>query len=156
MDTATHPDFQRQGIFSRLTLTLLERLESEEQLDLVFNTPNADSRPGYLRMGWEPVASLPVRISPVRPLRFVAGLGAARKATAAGSATAVAPVATRRVSCPLPSAGEVLADEESVTQLLARRGRSPRLQTPLSVALPPVALRRPSWSRLPRGDRPSR
>ena len=51
VDTATHPDFQGRGIFSRLTLALVEKVRAEGT-SFVFNTPNEKSRPGYLKMGW--------------------------------------------------------------------------------------------------------
>ena len=51
VDTATHPDYQRRGIFRRLTEETLE-LALAENMDLVFNTPNEKSGAGYLSMGW--------------------------------------------------------------------------------------------------------
>ena len=50
VDTATHPDHQGKGIFSRLTLEALDSLR--DQADFIFNTPNEKSLPGYLKMGW--------------------------------------------------------------------------------------------------------
>ena len=44
VDTATHPDHQGKGIFSRLTLEALDALR--DQADFVFNTPNEKSLPG--------------------------------------------------------------------------------------------------------------
>ena len=61
VDTATHPDYQGRGIFRRLTTTSLEDLQSEG-IAHVFNTPNEQSRPGYLKMGWETVGKLPVAV----------------------------------------------------------------------------------------------
>ena len=52
VDTSTHPEHQRRGIFTALTLRALQDL-TEENSDLVFNTPNRNSLPGYLKMGWE-------------------------------------------------------------------------------------------------------
>lgn len=63
VDTATHPDFQRRGIFSRLTMRGVEEM-AEEGVDWVFNTPNTQSRPGYLKMGWFDVGRLPVAFRP--------------------------------------------------------------------------------------------
>ena len=134
VDTATHPDYQRQGIFRRLTLGMLEHLDRDEGLDLVFNTPNADSRPGYLRMGWAPVGELGVRISPVRPVRFLRGMAGARSANASGSAADVAPVAEGRIDSLLPAAADVLDDRDDVAALLARRSVGQRIHTPLSAA----------------------
>jgi GNAT superfamily N-acetyltransferase len=63
VDTATHPDFQGRGIFTKLTLGAIDELVGEG-IDFVFNTPNDQSRPGYLKMGWQTVGRLPVRIRP--------------------------------------------------------------------------------------------
>jgi GNAT superfamily N-acetyltransferase len=51
VDTATHPEFQGRGIFKRLTLSLVKQV-TDQGVELVFNTPNDKSRPGYLKMGW--------------------------------------------------------------------------------------------------------
>lgn len=57
VDTATHPDFQGQGIFSKLTRLAVEELTAEG-VDHVFNTPNDKSMPGYLKMGWSQVGAV--------------------------------------------------------------------------------------------------
>jgi GNAT superfamily N-acetyltransferase len=51
VDTATDPDHQGKGIFRHLTQSAVAELVSEGY-DAVFNTPNSQSRPGYLKMGW--------------------------------------------------------------------------------------------------------
>ena len=71
VDTATHPDFQGMGIFTRLTLAALDEVRG--QVDLVFNTPNAKSGPGYLKMGWREVGRVPVMVRVRRPLRLLRG-----------------------------------------------------------------------------------
>lgn len=63
VDTATHPDFQGKGFFKKLTLKALEDVQ-ENQETFVFNTPNDKSRPGYLKMGWVIVDTLPIAIVP--------------------------------------------------------------------------------------------
>lgn len=63
VDTATHPDFRGQGIFSQLTLHAVEEMR-EEGVGFVFNTPNQNSRPGYLKMGWVELGRPQVRIRP--------------------------------------------------------------------------------------------
>ena len=63
VDTATHPDYQRRGIFSRLTRRALDELTAEG-VGVVFNTPNDRSGPGYLKLGWREVGRLPVRFRP--------------------------------------------------------------------------------------------
>ena len=63
VDTATHPDFQGQGIFTKLTLQAIDELRDD--VAFVFNTPNDQSRPGYLKMGWEVVGRLPTAVRPI-------------------------------------------------------------------------------------------
>lgn len=79
VDTATHPDYQGRGIFSRLTLQALDALR--EEADFVFNTPNEKSLPGYLKMGWRVVGRVPVYVRVRRPIRFAAGSMSWRTAT---------------------------------------------------------------------------
>ena len=73
VDTATHPEYQGRGIFRLLTLAAVEAMTAEG-VDFVFNTPNDQSRPGSLKMGWQvvgrPVASVRVR-SPQGLLRML-------------------------------------------------------------------------------------
>jgi GNAT superfamily N-acetyltransferase len=63
VDTATHPSWRGQGIFSRLTLALVEQMR-DEQVAFVFNTPNEFSRPGYLKMGWTDLGRVSLWIRP--------------------------------------------------------------------------------------------
>ncbi|SDR69967.1 GNAT family N-acetyltransferase [Gramella sp. MAR_2010_147] len=63
VDTATDPNFQGRGIFKKLTLMALD-LGVDEKSNFVFNTPNSQSRPGYIKMGWKIVGKVPVYISP--------------------------------------------------------------------------------------------
>ncbi len=65
VDTATHPDYQGRGIFTQLTLHAVEELRAEG-VDFVFNTPNDQSRPGYLKMGWQVVGQQPTLVRPSR------------------------------------------------------------------------------------------
>ncbi len=54
VDTATHPDFRRRGIFTRLTKEALEHSRQQDG-SIIFNTPNSMSVSGYLKMGWTQV-----------------------------------------------------------------------------------------------------
>lgn len=81
VDTATDPDFQGRGIFTKLTLGALPEL-LDEGVDLVFNTPNDKSRPGYLKMGWVALGRVPVAVrvrSPSSMRRMVDARVAASK-----------------------------------------------------------------------------
>lgn len=118
VDTATHPDHQGQGIFSMLTRQAIETLHDEA--DLVFNTPNEKSLPGYLKMGWRLVGRVPILIGPHRPLRVALGFRSVREA--------VTPTRPR----PDPageSAADSLADPGAVARLLAARAAEARLAT---------------------------
>lgn len=70
VDTATHPAYQRLGIFSKLTRQAVDDLK-RDGVDLIFNTPNARSLPGYLKMGWQVVAKWPLYIRVLKPARML-------------------------------------------------------------------------------------
>lgn len=121
VDTATHPDYQRRGIFSRLTATALEHLGAEG-VDLVFNTPNDRSGPGYAKLGWRRVGPLALSCRPRSPSGLVRMAGARRPA--------------ERWSLPCGAgrpAGEVLADPV-VAELLASQPPPSGLRTRRSTA----------------------
>ncbi len=63
VDTATHPDYHRRGIFSRLTNEALDRA-NEDGIDLIFNTPNPRSGAGYIKLGWTEVGSIGIMARP--------------------------------------------------------------------------------------------
>jgi len=129
VDTATHPDFQGKGIFRRLTMALLDGLGSDpDGPQLVFNTPNGNSLPGYLKMGWQPVGNVPVAVRPVRLGRFLRGF---RSASAGRGQPAAGPV-----TCPLPAAAAVFTDAgargslaELVDEVVAADDKEQRLHT---------------------------
>jgi GNAT superfamily N-acetyltransferase len=64
VDTATHPDHQGKGIFKKLTLQLIDEA-GKQGYDFIFNTPNTQSTPGYLKMGWKSWGKVPLWIHPV-------------------------------------------------------------------------------------------
>ncbi|HMB52695.1 MAG TPA: GNAT family N-acetyltransferase [Thermoanaerobaculia bacterium] len=78
VDTATRADHRGRGLFSALTGELVER-ETERGTAFVFNTPNRQSGPGYLKMGWRRLGRLPVLVRPfaLRSLARRMGLGGA-------------------------------------------------------------------------------
>ena len=106
VDTATDPDFQGRGIFTRLTLEALDALPADG-VDMVFNTPNAQSLPGYLKMGWEEVGRLAAAVRPTR-WRFVRVVGTARRPASREFVPSVVGV----------PAGDGLADHGAVDRLL--------------------------------------
>lgn len=122
VDTATHPDHQGRGIFRLLTMHGLEELAAGG-LDFVFNTPNEQSRPGYLKMGWEVVGrpAVTVRLRGPRAaaltIRARVPAGKWSIATTAGD--------------PAP---DVLADGAGLEALLADQPPATRLRTRRSVA----------------------
>ena len=78
VDTATRPEARGLGLFRELTMSGLEVLRGET-VDVIFNTPNDKSRPGYLKMGWEEVGRIPFGFRP-RSLGALARLRGARVA----------------------------------------------------------------------------
>jgi GNAT superfamily N-acetyltransferase len=117
VDTATHPDYQGRGIFTKLTLHALGELEAEG-VAFVFNTPNAKSRPGYLKMGWQLVDTLPVLARPRTPQSLVR-MARARVPAEKWSLPSAAGIA----------AADALADHEAVAELLASTPPVPGLRT---------------------------
>lgn len=116
VDTATHPSHQGRGLFRRLTLQALDDLRAQ-RVAFVFNTPNDQSRPGYLKMGWTPVGRLGASVR-ARSLGAVARLVRARVPADVWSAPA-------HGGRPAP---EVLADP-SLVDLLASAPRATGLAT---------------------------
>jgi GNAT superfamily N-acetyltransferase len=68
VDTATHPAHQGKGIFKKLTLQLIEEA-GKQGYDFIFNTPNTQSTPGYLKMGWKTWGKVPLWLHPVMVLK---------------------------------------------------------------------------------------
>lgn len=120
VDTATDPEYQRTGVFSRLTAAALEALD--EDVALVFNTPNHRSLPGYLKLGWQVAGTVPVSIRVRRPLRFARGLASLQVGD---------PPPERPPAIHAPPAADVLADRSAIYGLLAEAEVAPRgLATP--------------------------
>src|SRR2546423_3533424 len=121
VDTATRPDVQRRGIFSRLTTTAIEGLVRDE-VAFVFNTPNRQSLPGYLRMGWQRVGRLPVRVRAPSVRRWTRLVGARRPADKWSLLTGAG----------VPPS-DAFADTDSVARLLAGLDRTEGLRTRVGV-----------------------
>ncbi len=74
VDTATHPEHQGKGIFKKLTLRAID-IAKEKGDTFIFNTPNTQSLPGYLKMGWKEVDKLKVRANLANPLNWFGNKG---------------------------------------------------------------------------------
>ncbi|RKE18239.1 acetyltransferase (GNAT) family protein [Streptomyces sp. TLI_171] len=112
VDTATHPDFRGRGIFRRLTTDLLDRVAGDTEL--VFNTPNGTSLPGYLKMGWRELGRVPVALRVARPMSFARGARAAlaRRPGPAGPPRCELPTAADWFAAPDPRLADLLAERE--------------------------------------------
>lgn len=75
VDTATHPAHQGKGIFKKLTLQQAE-LCKQQGVDFVFNTPNKQSKPGYLKMGWMEQGRMPLKVKFLWASVFLSAIGA--------------------------------------------------------------------------------
>lgn len=117
VDTVTDPQYQRRGVFRALTLGALERLKSDGAR-FVFNTPNSQSRPGYLKMGWQVVGRVPLAARP-GGLRGMARMSGARVPADLWSVETAGG----------DPAAAVLHDSRSVSELLASQPRTEALVT---------------------------
>jgi GNAT superfamily N-acetyltransferase len=111
VDTATDPAYQGRGIFRTLTLRGVAELTLAGDA-FVFNTPNDQSRPGYLKMGWSVARKLPVGVLPSGP-RSMASMLRSRVPAALWSEATTCGV----------DAGGALADPEVAQQLLQHAPR---------------------------------
>src|SRR5262245_55378697 len=110
VDTVTHPDHRGKGVFTMLTRSALDSLRDE--VDLVFNTPNQNSLPGYLKMGWQVVGQVPIWVRVCQPVRFAMG-----KLRGDGG-THQHPQERPRIDA--PTASEALVDGEANAALIDR------------------------------------
>ncbi len=121
VDTATHPDFQGQRVFTTLTRNAVDAL-TEAGTGFVFNTPNAQSRPGYLKMGWAEAGPVPIRARLRRPWR----LRGARKPADKWSLPTTSGSAVEVVLPPLAVPREgVIATDRTTDHLAWRYGFEP-------------------------------
>ena len=126
VDTVTHPDYRRYGVFSALTRKAVEKVR-ERGIDLIFNTPNATVLPGYLKLGWQLVSRIRPQIKILNYPRFI--LAITRNRVRCTPSTLVPSSGFFRQE-PL-SIEEFLGREKAVEQLLQAREqrRGNRLHT---------------------------
>lgn len=122
VDTATHPEYRGRGIFRELTLHALEALR-QDRIAFVFNTPNDQSRPGYLKMGWQVLGRVPARVRLCR----VGGLARMSRARTSADLWSL----ESDVGLPAPAA---LEDEQGVSRLLEQQPPAPRISTDRTIA----------------------
>ena len=70
VDTATHPEHQGKGVFKRLTLKAID-IAKQQNDDFIFNTPNNQSLPGYLKMDWGKVDKIKLRVKLTNPINWI-------------------------------------------------------------------------------------
>lgn len=118
VDTATHPQYRRIGVFSTLTKQVVEDAR-KDGVAMIFNTPNVFSRPGYQKLGWRDVGT-------VTPLFLILRPGRVFLRLAAGSLGVGSRVYSPRsfFRRPLPEAGTILEKGEALEALLSNHGRS--------------------------------
>lgn len=73
VDTATHPEWRRRGLFERLTRELVEAMR-EEGVAFIYNTPNPRSGQGYQKLGWRLVGRPTIWIRPLKPIQVIKAL----------------------------------------------------------------------------------
>lgn len=72
LNTATHPDYQGRGLFTRLAEATYAA-GAEAGFDFVYGVANANSTPGFVRkLGFQLVAPLAAGLLPFPPRRFAA------------------------------------------------------------------------------------
>jgi hypothetical protein len=113
VDIATHPDFRGQGLNLELSKRAIEQLRETTSFSL--GLPNQMSRSLSHKVGWQPVARLPLWVRVCRPLRV---LGRPRSLRSAAGAASGAPVEAA-------PAAHVLSDAASVAELLDDSPASP-------------------------------
>lgn len=137
VDTATHPDHRGTGVFSRLTAYGLDGVRGAG-VSFVFNTPNRQSRPGYLRLGWQPAGRVPL----------LACLGALSALPRVVRARTPADLWSLPTTVGVPAA-DALADRTGVASLVESQPRSAAMRTRRTVEVlrwryagfPPLAYR---------------
>lgn len=70
VDAVVHPDYRKRGLFSKLTMYGLD-LMKENKIDFIFNTPNSNSMPGNLKMGWKVLGKTGLKVKVNNPINSI-------------------------------------------------------------------------------------
>ena len=128
VDTATHPAYRRMGIFSNLTKQVLSAAQ-QDGVDFIFNTPNQDVLPGYLKLGWQHVATIRPLIKVLNHSSFAVGLVRRRM----GKESSRRYSSPEFFKCKPVSVAQLLESRPELEQLLQQdertRGRLDRIRT---------------------------
>ena len=117
VDVMTHPDFRRQGVFSRLSSFAAERLRRDVQLVIAFQIRDAVVA-GMEAGGWRRVQQIPVLLRPLSLRRIAQDFGIPLgSGTGSGARTRVAPEAIR----PLAESDFAQIDELLATSRIRQR-----------------------------------
>jgi GNAT superfamily N-acetyltransferase len=118
LDTMTHPEYQRQGIFTTLANELYAEL-GYAGFPITFGFPNDNSIGSFVRkLQWTYLCSLPVYVKPLRPSVIVDRIISSRPLAAV--AKPLARLATTVVSRPLTVNDQVRASVRWLKQFDAR------------------------------------
>jgi len=124
VDTATHPDYRRHGIFSTLTAITVDQAK-REGIDLVFNTPNRASLPGYLKLGWVNVGKPRLWVKVLKPTRVARVLLFPRVHAEVNGTNDMAPIApSEMLLSRSPNLEHLLADNDCLCGNSIRTNRS--------------------------------
>jgi len=113
VDTVTHPEYRRYGIFSTLTKEAV-RQTKESGVDLIFNTPNAQVLPGYLKLGWSYVSLIRPLVKVLNYPRFASRILRSRGKSRASGQLPLEEVFRDRST----SVAQFLDDTKSIDRLL--------------------------------------
>jgi GNAT superfamily N-acetyltransferase len=129
VDTVTHPEHRRYGVFSILTREAVQRTR-ESGVDFIFNTPNNQVLPGYLKLGWHYISILKPMVKVLNYPRFLAGILRNRNRSRASGQLPLEEVFKDK---PM-AAADFLDDSPSFERLLdAREMETSRLVTDRSI-----------------------
>lgn len=71
-DSAVHPEHRGKGIFTSMRKHGIERAKNQD-VDLIFNFPNANSLPVNLSLGWQPLGKIAWWVKIMKPADVISG-----------------------------------------------------------------------------------